>query len=271
MLSFFSNIRNAAILAFIGTVTALAIPLWNALQSTFETWSTPTLQPWRVPVVVLLFLFSIVQPLFCYALYRNRGQLDISNELRSVSLIAAIGFGLIICAGLLQYVESFNSYRTAMSTERILEGHGHTAGPFAGASTLALNLLSDLSNLGYLALLIALSRKNDNRDDSGSPPSRLLRIVTKIAVVALGIGVALALIRIPGAVYAHFSLREQASQNGVTLPPLLPRILKFSQEALSQACLFAAPWVVYKSQSRLDVNKRLPVPRGHSELDGEQS
>lgn len=270
MTSFFCNIRKAALLALIGTVLGVIVPLWNALQSTFQTWSTPPLQPWRVPAVVILFLFSAIQPLFCYALCRSRGPLDISKELRGVSLIAAIAFGLIIGATLFQFAESVNSYSTAMRTQRIFEGGGHAANPFADASLsgLALDFLRDLSNLGYLALLIALWREEENPGDFGTPISSFLRIVTRIAVVTAGVGVALFLLRIPGAVYAHFSLREQALQNGVNLPAFVPQIAKFSQDAVSEACLFVAPLVVYKSLPRKNqVKPSLHAPPDQSEPD----
>jgi hypothetical protein len=237
MITFFTDIRRSALLAFCCTILTIAIPLWNTIRSTMETFSRPELQSWKAPAVIFALLFAAIQPLFYYALYRSPWHLDISEESRLVCLIAAIGFGLLVSIAMIQNAASFDFYNAPLRD-------------------LALTLIGDLAGLSYPALLIAL-RQHEGDSLSGTSTGTFLNGVTKIALVAGGIGIAVAILQLFGAVWAHFSLREQALQNGVTLPPLPPQIVKFSQSALSQACLFTAPWVVYKSQTT--ANHREPA------------
>jgi hypothetical protein len=106
-------------------------------------------------------------------------------------------------------------------------------------------LLSELSNIAYISLLVAFFYRSG--DDSGPdvPLSKLLRLVTKVTVITWGVWLAINGIRVVYAPFGYFRLREYALQAG---NPLQFRrwMGEVTFQLLTQACLFAAPYVVYR-------------------------
>lgn len=218
-----------------------------------ETGSTnETFKPWIVPIIVLASLFSAIPPAFYFALYRNLSPIQVSKNLRALSLIAAIGLGLLSAVGLWNWAGSLVDYWTAARDLQIFN-RGRDAGSIlfnASTGRLALDLLTQLLGLSYLIPLTALSRRENEELEASLPASDQLKIITKIAVIAQGLSVLLFFVQFIGAPYGHTQTRNYALQMGRTPPPFWPLMLKATRNLLGQACLLAAPLVVYWSQSR---------------------
>ena len=152
-----------------------------------------------------------------------------------------------------------------MRTSRILDRRSSSILADPGTAELAYVLLSEFYNLGYLALLIGLSCRRSDEELMGAPISTQLKAVAKMAVVVLGIWVAFEMLRLLGTPYAYFQTRDFASQLGKTPPQFLPMMTRMSREFLIQACLLAAPYVVYKSQRRIQLNEDSPRPQDQYE------
>jgi hypothetical protein len=158
-----------------------------------------------------------------------------------------------------------------MSTLRILDRRSSSVLADPGTAKLAYVFLSEFYNLGYLALLIALSRSGSDEEFNDAPISTLLKAVTNIAVVVLGIWVAFEMLRLAGTPYAYFEMRDFASRYGKAPPQFWPLMTKMSREFLCQACLLAAPYVVYMGQRRIHFRGASPRPQDQYEPGGEYS
>jgi hypothetical protein len=73
------------------------------------------------------------------------------------------------------------------------------------------------------------------------PVSRLLRFVTKAAVIFYGIWIAFNLVRVVVTPYSYSQLRIVALETGQRRPQLSRMMLEVIQTLLTQACLFIAP------------------------------
>jgi hypothetical protein len=81
-----------------------------------------------------------------------------------------------------------------------------------------------------------------------APGSRSLARATRVAVIVYGTILAFLVIRVLATPYTYSSLKSVAVQNGRTMPPFSGLLLEAVRTLASQACLFIAPCVVFKSQ-----------------------
>ena len=153
--------------------------------------------------------------------------------------MAAIAFGMMFTAGWIKILDSRPGAISVLSTERApwTINYGST-------------LRAGFSDLSYILLLIALSRQATDTSSADVPNSRLLRLVTKVAVIAWGIWLAFNLVRVVLTPYSYSQLRNYALQDGVTPPKLANAMVDAIRTLLSQDCLFTAPYVVYKGRRR---------------------
>jgi hypothetical protein len=80
------------------------------------------------------------------------------------------------------------------------------------------------------------------------PGSRFLGRVTKVAVVVYGIIVAILVIRVLLTPHTYSYLKSIAMENGRTMPPFSSLVEEAIRTLAAQACLFVAPYIVFRSQ-----------------------
>ena len=218
-------IRKVALNACLTLVPGLMMPLWKVTQTIFRLAASPASK--LIGALELAVVFSVVAilPVFCYALYRNEGTFRIAERLRLLSLAAA----LVLCAltpGYLGWIDSWDS----------------------SAATKIGELVDGLADLSYVLLLVSFFQHRDNDSGDGVAISRFLRVVTKVAVIALGIIAAFFLLLAAGSPFEYyFELRPTVLQMGRTPPPVSAVIKEAVFRALAQIGLFAGPYVVYQS------------------------
>lgn len=106
-------------------------------------------------------------------------------------------------------------------------------------------LLGEASNIACILMLIAIFRCANEPLEADVPVSKLLRVMTKVAVITWRIVLVIILVRLAALPYVFFQLRNYALQVGRT-PPTFGDILAI-RESLQWPCLFAAPYIVYRS------------------------
>jgi len=173
------------------------------------------------PLLVVLFAFTALLPVFFFALFHNKGPLVFPQKLRWLSLAAAI------------------VYSVAMGTQY------HDV---ARQMQDLANVLNALANFTVILLLIAFFRQAGDDSAPDPPVSRLLQVTTNMAVAAWGFWMALCLVRLLAVPFVYFQVRKQA---GVGPPVLVALFNGALGMLLSQASLFILPYVVYKSRPRV--------------------
>ena len=207
-MSWLTDIRKVALLACVTSVASLIMPLWNSTQ-------------WAAPLSVLVSLMTALPPTFYFALYRDHGSLRISERLRLLARAAAFSNGTLLAFGLAAWIKS----------------------PMGPVPTL----LGALATVANILLLAALSRDPGEQPEEARPVSTLLYVVTKVTVIAWGVWVAFNLLRLVLVPYSYSQLQNYAFSVGRDGPPLAGMIKEAIQTFLRQACLFIAPYIVYKS------------------------
>jgi hypothetical protein len=243
-----TDIRETALIACVAAVLGVLMPSWNAAQTMF---AIESIRPWSAPLIVLMCCFTAIMPTFYFALYRNQGTLHFSKRMRLLSLTAAIILGIITAAELPRWIESFGSYWADI---RLLdwnpgaEAVSIVAGE-PGTYTQVAALLGEFSILAYIMLLIAFFR-HAGKSDGDIPNSRMLAIMTKIALIAGGLVVAGCVVRLLFLPFVNSQIRDFAIQVGRMPPRLLTMMADTVRTLLVQACFFTAPYVVYRSRVR---------------------
>ena len=237
----FPDIRKAALIACVASVLSLFIPLWNMMNSIIRIESANSSSNWWLaPMLMVAYPLAAVMPMFYFALYRNEGTLHFSERLRFICRAAAFIFGAISAVELLRWIRSQGAFWTAVRMVDWSKGGANGLAAFRelrrirGVSTL----FEELGNFAVILVLIAFFRQVPNGESS---VSGLLKFAAKVTTVAGGIWLAFLLIRIVVTPYSY-------SQLGRTPPPFWEMMGTF----LAQACLFTAPYVVYKGPARAD-------------------
>jgi hypothetical protein len=247
--SWFTDIRKAALIASVAVVLGGLIPELNAAKLMF---AIDSMRRWSIPLIGLGYCFDAILPVFCFALFRNEGLPDFPKSLRLVSLAAAIVFAIITAAELPRWIESIGSYWADISVFDWSAGAAtlSMAAREPGTSNQVAALLGTFSNLAYIGLLIAFFRHAGKQSRGDLAVSRLLAIMTKVAVIAWGLVVAGSLVRLPFMPYGYVELREAATQLGRTPPRLATMMVDAVRLLVVQACYFTALFVVYRSRLR---------------------
>ena len=114
-----------------------------------------------------------------------------------------------------------------------------------------------------LAMLSRLGSDDPNPDVSVSP---MLRVMAKVATLAWGLWVLFQLFRVVSLPYTYGLLRNYAAQLHRTPPPFALVVGRTAREALSQACLFVGPYVVWRSIARRDHVPIADIPANEEPL-----
>jgi hypothetical protein len=247
----FIDIRKAALISFIASVFAISISAWNATQTMMRIESVNSLSKGLVALgLAVIYPFAAIMPVFYFALYRNEGTLRFTRELRLLSLAAAVSIGIVLAAGLPDWIESQGPYWTAIKTLDWRSG-GTSLLP-ALRALKKINqfstLLAALGDIAYILLLVALFRQGTSGDSTPDlPVSRWLKLVTTVAIIAWGIWAAFNLLRILSVPFTYAGIRSFDLQTGRTPPSFATVMLSDVRDFVTQASLFAAPFVVFKS------------------------
>jgi hypothetical protein len=265
----FTDLRSIALIACVTGVLSLPLPIWNALQTTIVTGSPSGF--WKfagIPVVVSLTLFTAIMPVFYIALYLNETVLHFPKRLRLLALVAATTFGAIVLTALAAWVRSIAAYFSAMKTFDWSTGATSVLAFARDPRTIGAvsTLLAELSNIACILMLIAIFRWADE-PLYNVPISRMLRVMTKVAVISWGLVVAFLVLRVIAMPYVFFQLRAYAFQIGRTPPRLWVMMAEAIRTLLIQACLFATPYIVYRSQ-RERIGSLVDLKTGPETIEG---
>jgi hypothetical protein len=202
-----------------------------------------------IPVSLLTFLFTATLPAFYFALFRNVGTLRFPKRLRLLALTGALTSGVIVVAGFPDWIRPLGDYLAASRFDWSV-GASNILTFARDPRTIAQlsTLLGELSNIAYILMLIAVFRWAGDPGEADVPISRLLRVMTKVVVISWGVVVTFCLIRLIGMPFIFIQLRDVALKMG-RKPPLLGNMMaEATRTLMSQACLLAVPYIIYRSQ-----------------------
>jgi hypothetical protein len=238
------HVKRAALVACIATVIGVAIPMWNSTRQMLALESNIG-KLGAIAAILVGYVFTAIVPLFYFALSRNDGHLLVSRNMRRMAMTAAAVIGLLGVAAIPGWIGTFRG-------ENVLE---FAARPWTiGDTAAALGVIANLAGILPLVALVRLA--NDGSSERGVSVSRLLRIVTKVAVIAGGIvavGCAVGVMATPW-VYSYIRDRslEMGYSNGRWTFSRLA--IDRAQTALTVVCVYVAPFVVWRG-SRMRVRR----------------
>jgi hypothetical protein len=247
----FTDLRGIALIACVAGVLSLPVPIWNAVRAISAATATKN-DLWRLAgilISVLLTVFSAIMLAFYFALYRNEAILNFPKRLRLLALATALTFAVMVLTTLPAWIRSLASYlarltafdwRIAPASVFAFLRDPKTIGQFS-------TLLGELSNIAYILVLIAIFRQTSDPLETDVPVSKPLRAVTQVAVISWGLWVAFLIVRVIAMPYVFVQTRTYALQIGRTPPLLWEMAAEAIRTPLIQTCLFAVPYIVYKS------------------------
>jgi hypothetical protein len=244
------SIRRVAFATFIAAVLGMLMPFWNAAQTMNSVVSThPLWKWWMIPAMVLVVVFSAIMPVFYLALYRHEEALRFPTHLRPLSLAAALLLTIITVSGSSTWATAFGGNASVLTEARDNWNISQIAPLFGG-----------LSNIAYVLLLITLFQHST--EEFGGVPfnSALLSFVTKVAVMLWGVILVFNFVHLVALTpYTYFQIRGYALQMGRKPPELRDMMAQSLRTLIEQACLFTAPFIVYRSTRRRRQEPALPT------------
>jgi hypothetical protein len=200
-------------------------------------------------ILVLLFLYSAIIPAFYFALFRNEAFLRFPKRLRLLALMAAFTFAVIVLTTLPAWIRTLAAYLAVLAGVDWRIGASSVLAFLGDPRTIGLfsTLIGELSDIAGILVLTVIVRSADEPLEADVPVSRLLRVMTKMAVISWGLWVAFLVVRVIAMPFAFVQTRTYALQIGRTPPLLWEMMAEAIRTLLIQTCLFAAPYVVYKS------------------------
>jgi hypothetical protein len=268
MTFWFKDVRKSALIAGVTGSLSVLIPSWTATRSIVAIESrTPVFGRWFIPAMLMLYLFTAILPVFCFALYRDEGTLRVTKRLRRLGLMAALILGILLATALPEWTRSIGPFFAAI--KMIDWSIGATSILVAMRDPTTTNqvstMLSALSDLGMIALLVAFFRQSHDDSLPNVAFSRLLSVVTKVAVIVWGLWVAFQVVRFALTPYLYVQLRDYALKIGRRPPQLSALMAETTRSLLSQACLFVGPYIVFESRSRVEGPQAVPPESGPTE------
>jgi hypothetical protein len=226
------DLSKAALLALIFTALSVALPIWNATRNLAFLLSAHRPGWWRViPLLLLAYLFTASEVVFCFALFWNRGVIHIPKRLRLMAIAGIVALGICAAGSVPQIISSLESYRAGIGTIHSL--------------TIFVN---ELSNLASMLVLIVLFRQAVDEPDEPVAISRLLYLASIAAVLLTGLWTAFNLLRLVASPLIYLQLQRIALPVNYPYPSLIKIASENNLAFLSGAGLFAAPYIIYQSQ-----------------------
>ncbi len=238
----FTDLRKIALAACVSAVFSNLIPIWNAIHIMLSVGATNFPWRWLRIFVVVVTALTAMTPVFYFALYKSKGPLRIPRRLRLLALSCAFVDGLMWAIALPEWVISLGA-DGGTGGAAILSSVRHPG--TIGQLSVVLPMFSDVT---YVLLLIAIFRQQSDHLEPNAPISRLLSLATKVTLIALGLVVSALLLGLLLTPYTFYKLRNDAFQLGPIIPSFGELFIGQLRELLQQSCLFAAPYIVYRSQ-----------------------
>jgi hypothetical protein len=232
------DVRRAALVACGATVLGLAMAVWNSAvwnsaRQMFAMGSNIG-QLGTIALMVVVSLFTAIVPLFYLALYRNEGDLLISRNMRWVVMTAALVKGILGLAAIPGWIGSFRR-------ESVIDITGRPW--MIGDTSIALG---EVANLAAILLLVALFRLVDDGPERGIAVSNMLRVTTKMAVIAGGIVAVGCLVGLAATPWVYSYIRNRSLEMSAKWT-LWRLAADRARTALTIICEFVAPFVVWRS------------------------
>ena len=228
------DVKRSALVACIATTLGLAIPMWNFTHQMLALKNIGKLG--AIAVIVIVYAFAAIVPLFYFALYRNEGDLPVSRNLRWMALTAAAVIGILSIAAVPGWIAS-------LQIDNVLHGAGR---PWTINDTSSL--LGLIANLAGILLLASFFRlAGDQPSESAAAVSKLLALLTKIAVIAGGIVAVGCLVGLVATPWVYFEIRDRSLEVGSSHAGLtfwrftLDRV----RAALAVVSVYIVPFVVW--------------------------
>lgn len=258
------SIRTAALVAFVGAVLGLLMPLWNATQMmTGVVSSHPGWKWWVIPIAVLVGApLAASMPVFYFALYRNREPLRFSRRFRLLSLAAASIVGIVTVVVLSKSVGVLGLGGNTSVLPEVRDGWNI-------GKTVAL--VGGISNLTYILLLLSIFQRCDLESSGIASTSDLFRFITKTAVMVAGTLLAISVLRLVFTPVGYFQVRDYVLRMGRRPPELSDMMAEPLRMLVAQGCLFVAPFIVYRRIVRRRGGVALPASDGTSQLGVSES
>jgi len=238
------DVKRSALVACIATIMGLAIPMRNFAQQMLALKNIGKLG--AIAVIVVVYAFTAIVPLFYFALYRNEGDLPVSRNLRWMALTAAAVIGILSIAAVPGWIAS-------LQIDNVLHG---AARPWTINDTSSL--LGLIANLAGILLLASFFRlAGDGPSESAAAVSKQLRILTKIAIIAGGIVAVGCVVGLAATPWVYFEIRARSLEVGSSNASLtfwrftLDRV----RAAVAAVSVYIAPFVVWQG-SRMHVSKQ---------------
>jgi len=234
-----ADVRRTALIALTTNILSVAEPLWTFVGkfAVFRTANAGT--AWSS--LILLFVMTGFILVFYATLYGNRRPLQIPEHLRRLSLVSAIACGILLAFRLVTWAGWFS--RSEVTSVLV------TRKPTWGLGDIFV-LLSFASDIGVILLLIALSRQSEEDLSSEISVARSLTIAVKATVIMWGLWVGFNALKVVLTPYTYQLLQTYAPQLGGVAPSFARVLEDALRMFVSQACVFTAPYVVYKSLKR---------------------
>src|SRR5580700_310281 len=91
--------RKLALVACIGSVSGMIMPLWadaHRFAYLIASHGVTGSQWFVIPLTLLTTLITAIMPLFYFALFRDKGNMQFSKALRKVALLAAVALVIVM-------------------------------------------------------------------------------------------------------------------------------------------------------------------------------
>jgi hypothetical protein len=202
-----------------------------------------------ISTTALALLVAGVVLLFYFALYRDRGMLYASMRLRLLCRAAAFLLGIMAVVDLPKRLTAFSiDWTNAMDLDWRSSGAAIlTAVQSPSTLAIANNVLDLFSSVLAVALLMVLSRVPDENPPEAAPVGLLLREVSAVAVILLGLVLFGQLIGLLATPYSYSLIRDLSYQAGRTPPRRVEFVVPLIRGAAVGACGFLVPFLVYRS------------------------
>jgi hypothetical protein len=235
------DVKRAALVACIAMVLGVVIPMWNSTRQMLALESNIGMLG-VIAAILVGYAFTAIVPLFCFALFRNEGDLLVSRNRQWLALAAAAGIGILAVAAIPGWSGSFRGGSALDSGAR----------PWTIIDTSTA--LGQVANLAYILLLVALSRlAGDRSSERGIAVSSLLRLFTKIAVIAGGIVAVACVVGVAATPWLYSYIRGRSLEMGYSNArwTLSQFALDRVRTALTVISVYVAPFLVWRgSQAR---------------------
>jgi hypothetical protein len=233
------DVRRAALAACAAAVLSAALPVWNLWSSARQMLAMETTigQLGAIALMVAVYFFTATVPLFYFALYRNEGDLPISRDMRWVAMAAAVVIGILGVAAIPGWVGSLRS-------ESVIDIPGRS-----WTISDTSNALGEVANLAALLLLVALFRLVSDGSQRSVAVSNLLRVTTKMAVIAGGIVAIGCVVGLAATPWVYSDIRGLSIRDGHSTArwTFWRLAADRARTAVATICVFVAPFVVWQS------------------------